>query len=171
MNYFNDINCWLYYRFMNYTFWKCDSQKELYGLNEKKGYVNYILCKDKVSLFYDLMTSQTFLCAKFLQQYQSHKVINTYIQNSQFWAWSLFMTRATSYRFSIMPFCGSSFMPSTGWWGILIAITHTWSNIWVRTLKKKKFSSQYEILGFNILMFYTILSINQKRIMILPTCL
>ena len=48
------------------------------------------------------------------------------------------MTRATSYRFSIMTFCRSSFMPPTGWWSILIAIAHSWSNIWMCTLKGKK---------------------------------
>lgn len=62
-----------------------------------------------------------------------------------------------------MTFCCSPFMPPTGWWSILIAITHSWSNIWMCTLKEKR-SMCNEIERPVMVKFHIILPTTQRSV-------
>ena len=63
------------------------------------------------------------------------EVSNTYIENSQFGAGRLLVTRAAPYRLPMQPLRGPALVPPAGRGDILIAITQAWSHIWMCTAK------------------------------------
>lgn len=59
-----------------------------------------------------------------LINYVKPEVSNTYIENSQFWAGRLLMTRAAPYRLSMQPLRCPALVPPAGRGDVLVAITH-----------------------------------------------
>ena len=62
-------------------------------------------------------------------------VSNTYIENSQFGAGRLLVTRAAPYRLPMQPLRGPALVPPAGRGDILVAITQAWSHIWMCAAK------------------------------------
>lgn len=52
------------------------------------------------------------------------EVSKTYIENSQFGAGRLLVTRAAPYRLPMQPLCRPALVPPTGRGNVLVAITH-----------------------------------------------